>query len=153
IRGATVLAKGDTRRELGFGMRIGAGGLWGGFRWLWTTRRGLLDLYVSRETDVVLVELDPRAGRSLLLTPERPEAFVAPLQRPGSCQSGAALAIVRVRCPRTRRLPNGPAREDLRHHPPGRHAGRRRGLLHGGQGPSRAKARSARRPLHRGRLA
>ena len=84
IRGATVLAKGDARRQLGFGMRIGAGGLWGGFGWLWTTRRGLLDLYVSRETDVVLVELDPRAGRSLLLTPERPEAFVAALQRPGS---------------------------------------------------------------------
>ena len=30
------------RREVGWGMRVGAGGLWGGFGWLWTSRRGIV---------------------------------------------------------------------------------------------------------------
>jgi hypothetical protein len=58
-------------------MRIGAGGLWGGFGWLYT-RKGLLDLYVSRTDRFVLVRR--RIGRPLLLTPERDEAFVDALR-------------------------------------------------------------------------
>jgi hypothetical protein len=58
-------------------MRIGAGGLWGGFGWLYT-RRGLVDLYVSRTDRFVLVRR--RAGRPLLLTPERDASFVDALR-------------------------------------------------------------------------
>jgi hypothetical protein len=55
-------------------MRVGAGGLWGGFGWLWTQRRGIVQMYVSRTDDFVWIE---RPGeRSWLITPERPKAFV-----------------------------------------------------------------------------
>jgi hypothetical protein len=47
------------------------------FGWLYT-RKGLLDLYVSRTDRLVLVRL--RAGRPLLLTPERDEGFVDALR-------------------------------------------------------------------------
>jgi hypothetical protein len=63
IAGAVVLARAAFRREFGWGMRIGAGGLWGGFGWLYT-RRGLLDLYVSRTDRLVLVELRTGARSS-----------------------------------------------------------------------------------------
>jgi hypothetical protein len=31
--------------EVGWSMRVGAGGLWGGFGWLWTERRGIVQMY------------------------------------------------------------------------------------------------------------
>jgi hypothetical protein len=74
---AVVLSRDAFRREFGWGMRIGAGGLWGGFGWLYT-RKGLLGLYVSRTDRVVLVRL--RTGRPLLVTPEGDERFVAALR-------------------------------------------------------------------------
>ncbi len=77
IAGARVLAPGQFRREFGLGARIGVGGLWGGFGWVWTSRRGLLDLYISRTDGCVLVER--RSGRPLLLTPEQPDEFVRTL--------------------------------------------------------------------------
>jgi hypothetical protein len=77
ISGARVLASGQFRPEFGWAARIGVGGLWGGFGWAWTSRRGLLDLYVSRTDGCVLVER--RSGRALLLTPERPEEFARAL--------------------------------------------------------------------------
>jgi hypothetical protein len=77
IASARVLVPGQFRREFGFGARVGVGGLWGGFGWVWTSRRGLLDLYVSRTDGCVLVER--RSGRALLITPERPEEFVRAL--------------------------------------------------------------------------
>jgi hypothetical protein len=58
-------------------MRIGAGGRWGGFGWLYTPK-GLLGLYVSRTDRVVLVRL--RTGRPLLVTPENDDGFVAALR-------------------------------------------------------------------------
>jgi hypothetical protein len=77
ISGARVLASGQFRPEFGWAARVGVGGLWGGFGWAWTSRRGLLDLYVSRTDGCVLVER--RSGRGLLLTPERPDEFVRAL--------------------------------------------------------------------------
>ncbi len=74
-----LLSAGDCRAELGRGLRIGVGGLWGGFGWLWTARRGVLDFYVSRTDGLVLVER--RSGRPLLITPEQPDEFVAALRR------------------------------------------------------------------------
>ena len=61
------------RDQYGWGMRIGAGGLWGGFGLL-KTRNGTLRFYISRLDGYVLVE--PRQGRVLLLTPTNPERFV-----------------------------------------------------------------------------
>jgi len=78
IAGARVLVRERCRAELGWGGRIGVGGLGGGFGWAWTSKRGLVDLYVSRTDGLVLVER--RAGRPLLLTPERPDELVRALR-------------------------------------------------------------------------
>ncbi len=78
IRGARCLEREAFRSEFGRAARVGAGGLWGGFGWLWTARRGWLDLYVSRLGGWVVVER--LSGRSLLLTPERPDEFVRALR-------------------------------------------------------------------------
>ncbi len=72
-----VLSPEVLRGEFGWGMRIGAGGLWGGLGWLYT-RNGLLDLYVSRTDRFVLVRL--RAGRPLPVTPDADERFAAALR-------------------------------------------------------------------------
>ena len=72
-----MLSREAFRREFGWGVRIGAGGLWGGFGWLYTSK-GLVGLYVSRTDRVVLVRR--RAGRPLLVTPEDDERFVAALR-------------------------------------------------------------------------
>jgi len=77
IAGAELLSRQAFRREFGWGMRIGAGGLWGGFGWLYTSK-GLLGLYISRTDRIVLVRL--RTGRPLLVTPEGDERFVAALR-------------------------------------------------------------------------
>lgn len=65
------------RQEIGWGMRVGAGGLWGGFGWLWTKRRGIVQMYVSRTDRFVWIER--AGGRPWLITPERPEAFARAL--------------------------------------------------------------------------
>lgn len=62
------------RQEMGWALRIGAGGLWGGFGWLWTKNRGLVQMYVSRTEDLVLIERT--IDRPLLTTPEQGETFV-----------------------------------------------------------------------------
>ena len=77
IAEASLLSRDAFRREFGWGMRIGAGGLWGGFGWLYTSK-GLLGLYISRTDRLVLVRL--RTGRPLLVTPEGDERFVAALR-------------------------------------------------------------------------
>ncbi|HEY7460765.1 MAG TPA: PH domain-containing protein [Gemmatimonadota bacterium] len=65
------------RRELGWCMRIGAGGLWGAFGWLWTQRRGMVQMYISRTDGFVWIERG--AERPWLITPEQPQAFVSAL--------------------------------------------------------------------------
>ena len=63
--------------EIGWGMRVGAGGLWGGFGWLWTQRRGIVQMYISRTDGLVWIE---RVGdRPWLITPAQPAAFVRAL--------------------------------------------------------------------------
>lgn len=77
IKDVRLVDRQELKREIGWGMRIGAGGLWGGFGCLWTTKRGLVQMYVSRTDWFVWIE---RAnGRPWLITPERPEAFVRAL--------------------------------------------------------------------------
>jgi hypothetical protein len=78
--GASEVARQDLRREFGLLLRVGAGGLWGGFGLAWSSRGEHLGLYVSRHADgFVLVRC--RGTRSLLITPERPAAFAAALSR------------------------------------------------------------------------
>ncbi len=79
IVSARVIDRQELKREIGWGMRVGAGGIWGAFGWLWTTRRGVVQMYISRTDAFVWIE---RAGdRPWLLTPEEPEQFVRALSR------------------------------------------------------------------------
>ena len=65
------------RNEIGWGMRVGAGGLWGGFGWLWTRKRGIVQMYVSRTDRFVWIEC--AGDRPWLITPEQSEEFVRAL--------------------------------------------------------------------------
>jgi hypothetical protein len=77
IADVRLLDKRTLRNETGWCMRVGAGGLWGGFGWLWTQRRGIVQMYISRMDGFVWIE---RVGvRPWLITPARPEAFVRAL--------------------------------------------------------------------------
>jgi hypothetical protein len=79
IVSARVMDRQELKREIGWGIRVGAGGIWGGFGCLWTTRRGLVQMYISRTDAFVWIE---RAGeRPWLLTPEEPDEFVRALSR------------------------------------------------------------------------
>ena len=73
-----LLDKHELRRKVGWAMRGGAGGLWGGFGWLWTQKRGIVRMYISRTDGLVWIER--RDDRPWLITPERPEAFVRALE-------------------------------------------------------------------------
>lgn len=74
-----LIDKQALRSATGWRARVGAGGLWGGFGWLWTQRRGLVQMYISRTDGFVWIE---RVGdRPWLITPERPAAFVQALSR------------------------------------------------------------------------
>ena len=73
-----LLDKHELRREVGWAMRAGAGGLGGGFGWLWTQKRGIVRMYISRTDGLVWIER--RDDRPWLITPERPEAFVRALE-------------------------------------------------------------------------
>lgn len=78
IVAARLLDARQLREEIGWGMRIGAGGLWGAFGLLWTRRRGLVQMYVSRTDGYVWIEC--AGARPWLITPERPGAFVKALE-------------------------------------------------------------------------
>lgn len=61
------------KREIGWGMRVGVGGLWGGFGWL-VTPKGRFEMYISRVTDLVVLSADGRDD--LLLSPDDAARFV-----------------------------------------------------------------------------
>jgi hypothetical protein len=67
----------ELRNEVGRGMRVGAGGLWGAFGWLYSQKRGVVRMYVSRLDGFVWIERG--AERPWVVTPERPEEFVRAL--------------------------------------------------------------------------
>jgi predicted DNA-binding protein (UPF0251 family) len=77
ISSVRLVDKEELREEVGWGMRVGAGGLWGGFGWLWTARRGIVQMYISRTDGFVWIERGDE--RPWLVTPEHPEAFVRAL--------------------------------------------------------------------------
>ena len=70
-----------TGRELyttvGWSVRLGAGGLGGGFGRLWTSKAGLVELWVSRLSGWVLIER--HSGKPILLSPSSPDEFVRAL--------------------------------------------------------------------------
>lgn len=66
------------QREIGWGLRVGAGGLWGGFGWLWTKNRGIVQMYVSRTDGFIWI--DCKSHRPWLVTPDRPVDFVRSLK-------------------------------------------------------------------------
>jgi hypothetical protein len=75
LAGARTLDGAALRRELGFPLRIGVGGLWGAFGWIWSSKRGSIETYISRTDELVWIAR--RDALPLLLTPERPEEFAA----------------------------------------------------------------------------
>jgi hypothetical protein len=77
ITDVRIIGSQTLRKEIGWGIRIGAGGLWGAFGWLWTKKRGIVQMYVSRTDRFVWIERV--AGRPWLITPEKPEEFVCAL--------------------------------------------------------------------------
>lgn len=77
ISNVRLIDKHALQTEIGWGMRVGAGGLWGGFGWLWTKRRGIVQMFVSRTDGFVWIEV--AGGRPWLITPEQPDAFVLAL--------------------------------------------------------------------------
>lgn len=77
ITGTRIINSTDLRREAEWCVRIGAGGLWGGFGWLWTQRRGIVQMYISRTDNFVWI--DCVTGRPWIITPDHPEIFVRKL--------------------------------------------------------------------------
>ena len=77
ISSVRLLDRDALKQEIGWGLRLGAGGLGGGFGWLWTKRHGLVQMYISRTDGFVWVER--KSDRPWLLTPEQPEAFIRAL--------------------------------------------------------------------------
>lgn len=73
VESAEILSGASFRREFGPGMRIGAGGLWGGFGLL-KTHRETFSMWISRTDQYVLVRI--RGARTLLITPDEPARFV-----------------------------------------------------------------------------
>jgi len=80
ITAVRLIDRRELRREVGWAIRVGAGGLWGGFGWLWTEKRGVVRMYISRTDGLVWIER--RSDRPWLLTPEQPEDFARALASP-----------------------------------------------------------------------
>ena len=77
IADAQVVSSQQLRERFGLQLRVGAGGLWGGFGWLWS-RRGWTEFYVSTLDGYVLIER--RGAIPLLISPENPHAMAAALR-------------------------------------------------------------------------
>jgi hypothetical protein len=73
-----MLSADKFKQEYGWAMRIGIGGLWGGFGWLWTSKGGLVEFYVSQVDGMVMIER--RNNKNILVTPDEPEKFVASME-------------------------------------------------------------------------
>ncbi len=73
-----LLSADEFKQEYGWAMRIGVGGLWGGFGWLWTSKGGIVEFYVSRVDGLVIIER--RNSKNFLVTPDDPEGFAASVE-------------------------------------------------------------------------
>ena len=77
--GCRLITNKQFRQEFGHALRVGVGGLWGGFGLLWTSKGGSVDFYVSRTDGLVLIER--RSSRPILITPENPRGMVEAMDR------------------------------------------------------------------------
>lgn len=78
LEAAEVITSGGFKERFGWALRVGVGGLFGGFGWL-RTGKGWVEMDISRVDGMVLLTF---AGRMpLLLTPEDPEAFIDSVQQ------------------------------------------------------------------------
>lgn len=73
-----LLRLGAFHYQFGFPIRLGVGGLWGGFGWLWTPKQGLLEFYVSQLDNFVVIKR--KRGLTLMITPANPSQFVSVIQ-------------------------------------------------------------------------
>jgi len=78
VAAVRLLTAPELYAEVGLALRVGVGGLWGGFGWLWTQRRGFVEFYVSRLDGLVWIER--REGRPLLVTPSDPAGFAGAIE-------------------------------------------------------------------------
>lgn len=69
------------KAELGWAIRIGAGGPWGGFGLLKTQHRGMMRFYISRLSNYVM--LRPKSGKAWLITPADHQNLVTALEARG----------------------------------------------------------------------
>jgi hypothetical protein len=77
VESARIVEADVFRQEYGYGVRIGVGGLWGGFGVL-EMNRVRFSMWVSRQDRYVVVTL--RKGNPLLVTPDGAEEFVEALR-------------------------------------------------------------------------
>lgn len=77
IASAEYMDRKTFKETYGFGVRVGAGGLWGAFGRYQTTST-TFRLFVSRRDWFVIVKF--REGKPLMITPENPEAFISSLR-------------------------------------------------------------------------
>jgi hypothetical protein len=70
VASARVMTLAEFRATYGNTLRIGAGGLFGTFGWLWSPKAGRLDVYVTNLGPWVVVER--RGARPLVISPRDP---------------------------------------------------------------------------------
>lgn len=87
ISGIERLSRSDFARAFPRALRLGAGGLWGGFGWL-LTANGKVSMYISRTDDLILIRRGDE--RPVLVTPANPQRFVDALRRAGPRQGSAS---------------------------------------------------------------
>lgn len=75
LAGAQIYDLPGFRAEFGNMIRVGAGGLFGTFGWLWNRKSGRMDCYVTNLGPWVVVRR--RTGRAIILSPADPESFAA----------------------------------------------------------------------------
>lgn len=76
IESVQMITADERKRRYGFGMRVGAGGLWGGFGYR-TSNQGLMHMYISRLDHAVMLRV--RGDKLWMITPRDPRRFVATL--------------------------------------------------------------------------
>lgn len=77
LESARIISAAEFRAEHGWAVRVGAGGLWGGFGYVWT-KKEMVEMYVSGTKTMVLINVS--RGRNLLISPQDAAQFVALIQ-------------------------------------------------------------------------
>ena len=80
INQVEAIDRGELRRRFGGLVRVGAGGLWGAFGYLWSPR-AVVETYISRGEGLLLLERP--GGKPLLLSPADPAGMAQALQAGG----------------------------------------------------------------------